>query len=199
MMNPHDILGVQRGASIEDITAAWRRKMSEAHPDRGGDAATAASLNAARDELLGDGFEAAQEKLRAAAVEAMVGHITKAISLNAPDIAEYLKQEHHAQQARGAILLDVTKIGRASLEKCRTRYVFKGKGEDLVAASIESQARYMDKQIAMLEEAQAVCVIMGQLIGDYASPKATASSVMKVSLEEFMFRGRGIKFDDPLI
>lgn len=49
-----ELLGLREGATEGDIRAAHRRRMREAHPDAGGDAALAARLNAARDLLLGD-------------------------------------------------------------------------------------------------------------------------------------------------
>lgn len=49
-----EVLGLTEGASEEQIRTAHRRRMREAHPDAGGDAALAARLNAARDFLLGD-------------------------------------------------------------------------------------------------------------------------------------------------
>jgi len=55
--NPEDaaaraILGVPKGASHQQIRAAYRAKMAQAHPDRGGSNAEAARLTAARDRLL---------------------------------------------------------------------------------------------------------------------------------------------------
>lgn len=46
------LLGLTPGASAAEIRAAWRRRMAEAHPDRGGSSGLAARLNAARDCAL---------------------------------------------------------------------------------------------------------------------------------------------------
>ncbi len=48
-----EVLGLQEGASEEEIRAAHRRLMRAVHPDQGGSAWLAARLNAARDLLLG--------------------------------------------------------------------------------------------------------------------------------------------------
>ncbi len=48
------ILGLGRGATVEEIKAAYHRLMKRHHPDQGGSAELAARLNAARDLLLGD-------------------------------------------------------------------------------------------------------------------------------------------------
>ncbi|MGA0606886.1 J domain-containing protein [Phenylobacterium sp. VNQ135] len=48
------ILGVEEGASREEIQAAYTRLMRLAHPDKGGTAGLAAQLNAARDRLLSE-------------------------------------------------------------------------------------------------------------------------------------------------
>lgn len=46
------ILGVDPGASVDEIKAAHARLIRLAHPDKGGTAGLAAQLNAARDRLL---------------------------------------------------------------------------------------------------------------------------------------------------
>lgn len=46
------VLGVSASAAVEQIQAAYRRLAAEHHPDRGGDGATMARINAARDEGL---------------------------------------------------------------------------------------------------------------------------------------------------
>ena len=48
----YQILGLQRGATAEEIRAAHRSLMKRAHPDQGGSAERAARVNAARDRLL---------------------------------------------------------------------------------------------------------------------------------------------------
>lgn len=48
MMNPYDVLGISRAATLEDIKRAWRHLCVENHPDReGGDANRMAIINAA--------------------------------------------------------------------------------------------------------------------------------------------------------
>jgi hypothetical protein len=46
------ILGLQLGATPDEVRAAHRRKLQEHHPDRGGDPDMAARINQARDMLL---------------------------------------------------------------------------------------------------------------------------------------------------
>lgn len=46
------VLGVGRDADEGDIRAAHRRLLADIHPDRGGSAAAATEINAARDLLL---------------------------------------------------------------------------------------------------------------------------------------------------
>ena len=47
------MLGLQPGASDEDIKTAHRELMKGVHPDHGGSSYLAAKINAARDFLLG--------------------------------------------------------------------------------------------------------------------------------------------------
>lgn len=51
-MEAYQILGLQPGASREEIQAAYRRLIQRVHPDHGGSAYLAARLNQARDVLL---------------------------------------------------------------------------------------------------------------------------------------------------
>jgi len=44
------VLGLSSSATIEQIEAAWKQKIAECHPDRGGSHAQAARINWARDE-----------------------------------------------------------------------------------------------------------------------------------------------------
>lgn len=46
------ILGIGQDAGVDAIRAAYRAKIAQAHPDRGGTAEAAAELNAAKDFLL---------------------------------------------------------------------------------------------------------------------------------------------------
>lgn len=54
-MSPQEagrLLGLSPEAGAIEINAAWRRMITEAHPDKGGSAEASARLNAARDTLL---------------------------------------------------------------------------------------------------------------------------------------------------
>lgn len=48
----YQVLGLEPGASPEEIHQAWRRLMKKVHPDSGGSAFLAAKINAAKDILL---------------------------------------------------------------------------------------------------------------------------------------------------
>lgn len=49
---PHEILGVRADATEAEIKAAWRVRIADHHPDRGGTQAGASEVNAARDAML---------------------------------------------------------------------------------------------------------------------------------------------------
>ena len=48
----YQVLGLERGATLEQVRAAHRALMKSAHPDQGGSVERAARVNAARDRLL---------------------------------------------------------------------------------------------------------------------------------------------------
>lgn len=50
----YKLLGLEAGASEEDIREAYHRLIKRVHPDRGGSAALTAQITEARDRLLGD-------------------------------------------------------------------------------------------------------------------------------------------------
>jgi DnaJ family protein C protein 19 len=48
------LLGLQEGASLEDIRSAHRRLIARVHPDQGGSADLAERVNVARDTLVAE-------------------------------------------------------------------------------------------------------------------------------------------------
>ncbi|KAB0268251.1 hypothetical protein FEZ63_06010 [Microvirga brassicacearum] len=48
----YQVLGLQPGASLDEIREAYRRLMKKLHPDQGGTAHLAARVNQAREVLL---------------------------------------------------------------------------------------------------------------------------------------------------
>ncbi len=58
----YEILGLQKGASVEEISEAYRRLMKGLHPDAGGSAWIATRINSARDRLVKTHYSTPQRK-----------------------------------------------------------------------------------------------------------------------------------------
>ena len=56
--DPFAVLGVAPGAPLDEVTASYRELAKRRHPDRGGDAAAMAEINAAYDLLRSDAWQA---------------------------------------------------------------------------------------------------------------------------------------------
>ena len=56
MKNPWTVLGLHKGSSVSDIVRAWRKKVLQAHPDRGGNAEAFKEVSWAYETLLGGVF-----------------------------------------------------------------------------------------------------------------------------------------------
>ncbi len=68
MRDPYDILGVKRGASLDEVKAAYRRACKERHPDLGGSHEAMVELNTAYAFILNElkhGYQQQQEEEQA--------------------------------------------------------------------------------------------------------------------------------------
>ena len=54
MRDPYEILGIQRGATLEEVKAAYRRACKKAHPDMGGSHQAMVELNTAYAFILSE-------------------------------------------------------------------------------------------------------------------------------------------------
>lgn len=54
MINPHQVLGVDKGASDEEVKKAYRQKAKEHHPDQGGDEEKFKEIQEAYDQITGE-------------------------------------------------------------------------------------------------------------------------------------------------
>lgn len=50
-MTPYQVLGLVPGASLDEIKAAYRRRMMQCHPDKGGSEEEAKMINRAYEQL----------------------------------------------------------------------------------------------------------------------------------------------------
>ena len=65
MRDPYDVLGVKRGASLDEVKAAFRQAAKRCHPDLGGSNEAMTELNAVYATILNDlkqGYQQRQQE-----------------------------------------------------------------------------------------------------------------------------------------
>ena len=65
MRDPYEVLGIARGASFEEIRAAYRRASKSCHPDLGGSHEQMVELNAAYSFILNELKQGARQRQEA--------------------------------------------------------------------------------------------------------------------------------------
>jgi len=174
-MNHYDTLGVGRDATADEIKQAFRRRSSECHPDKGGDAEQQAAVNRAW-ETLGDperraeydatGASAGPGSVQAEARDALLHLFRASIENSDGDHVEEVRSML-AQHAAGLVR------GQSECERKRARLLRRrGKvrvraGENLVHALIDEQVRALDQQLAKMPRGFEVNRMALEMLGSY--------------------------------
>lgn len=174
-MSHYDTLGVPRDASADDIKHAFRRRSSECHPDKGGDAEAQAAVNRAY-ETLGDpdrraeydatGTSSEPGSIQTEARDALLHLFRAAIENSEGDLVE---------DVRSMLALHAAELVKwqADCEKKRTRLLHRRKkvrartGENLVHALIDEQVRALDQQLAKMPRGFEVNRLALEMLGNY--------------------------------
>lgn len=174
-MSHYETLGVARDASPDEVKQAFRRRSSQAHPDKGGTDAEMAAINRAY-ECLGDperraaydrsGTDAkpipVEEEARQALVQLFSGAIEHSTWDMIADVSQMLGL--HAEQLRKA--QNAARQRRERLVK-RTGKVRVKHGENLVQMLIDGQIAQLDAQILHMDRGLEVNRVAGVMLKAY--------------------------------
>lgn len=185
-MSHYDTLGVPRDASADDIKQAFRRRSSECHPDKGGDAEAQAAVNRAY-ETLGDptrraeydttGTSSEPGSVQAEARDALITLFRASIDNSDGDHVGEVRSML-AQHAAGLIR------GQADCEKKRTRLLRRRKkvrartGENLVHALIDEQVRALDQQLARMPRGFEVNRLALEMLDNYEMTEESLTALI---------------------
>lgn len=173
-MDHYETLGVERGATAEEIKAAWRRASSQAHPDRAGGSAE-------RQQAVNKAYEVLSDAERRAAYDAggsdngiedeararLMALFAKAVNDGANDILDHLRGalDHQQLLQEAQLELGAREVKRlqASLKKVRR----KDGGESLVDALITKRIGDVNDTMAQMRHALAVIKRCWELVDEY--------------------------------
>ena len=147
-----ETLGLQRGASAEQIKAAYRRAASAAHPDRtGGDSLLMQAINRAYEHLTTNPAERRKKLIEQQATELLVAVFGAAIDQGAEPVT-YARQKfmHVAEELRGK--KPELEAKRRRLERASGKTTI-ADGENLVQMLIEQRLAKLARDEAQLAEA----------------------------------------------
>lgn len=174
-MSHYDTLGVRPGATTDEIKQAFRRRASDAHPDKGGSAEDMAAINRAYETLSDEARRAEYDatgtsseagSVQAEARDALITLFRASIENSDGDHVGEVRSmlaQHHAGLVRG----------QADCEKKRTRLVHRRKkvrvkaGENLVHALIDDQVRALDQQLARMPRGFEVNRLAVEMLDNY--------------------------------
>lgn len=185
-MSHYDTLGVPRDASADAIKQAFRRRSSECHPDKGGDADEQAAVNRAW-ETLGDaerraeydatGTSSEPGSVQAEARDALITLFRASIENSDGDHVDEVRSML-AQHAAGLLR------GQADCERKRTRLLRRRKkvrvrtGENLVHALIDEQVRVLDQQLAKMPRGFEVNRLALEMLGSYEMTEESLTALI---------------------
>lgn len=185
-MTHYETLGVQPGATADEIKQAFRRLSSQCHPDKGGSAEDMAAINCAY-ETLGDearrakydatGASSEPGSVQAEARDALIALFRASIDNSDGDHVGEVRSmlaQHHAGLVRG----------QADCEKKRARLVRRRKkvrvktGENLVHALIDDQVRALDQQLARMPRGFEVNCLAVEMLGSYEMAEESLTALI---------------------
>lgn len=184
-MNYYEILGVDKGASPDEIKTAYRKKAQETHPDKGGDADQFKAVQQAYEILSNPDKRALYDKNGRVKTEAemeedayknLVGCWMKALSefdsndqvdIETFDIVAGIRKhiDTTMKELKGKVKDMLKNIKKR--EKFLKRFKYKGKKENTVQKVVKKQIEDLENSIKEAEEVMEIGKIMRRLLPDF--------------------------------
>lgn len=185
-MTHYETLGVQPGATADEIKQAFRRRSSQCHPDKGGSAEDMAAINRAY-ETLGDDARRAEYdatgtstepgSVQAEARDALITLFRASIDNSDGNHVEEVRSML-AQHAAGLIRAQSeTEKKRARLVRRRSKVRTKA-GENLVHALIDGQVRGLDQHLAKMPRGFEVNRLAVEMLGSYEMAEESLTALI---------------------
>ncbi|WP_213956294.1 J domain-containing protein [Variovorax sp. dw_954] len=174
-MNHYETLGIERGASAEEIKAAWRRASSAAHPDKeGGSTAAMQAINAAY-EVLGDparrarydesGDDSGERSIRQEAMGMLVRFFRDALTTDEP-VLSFVEIALRALELETKVAMAEWQTRQKRLHKRRKAVKSKG-ADNLFHALVDEQLADIAQRLVLSQKLLEVAAACHGLLLDY--------------------------------
>lgn len=170
------ILGIERGATAEEVKAAYRRESMRVHPDRGGNTDAQAAVNRAyevlSDEVRRALYDATGRDLNGPSVETeaqqqlaqLFGQVVNGSTFDPIADARQILLQARTQMN---VARDEAKRKLARLTTLRGKVSTKGDAPNLVHGIIDAQIQAIDQALTNMDRGEAVQQAVSDMLDAY--------------------------------
>ena len=175
MANHYDTLGIKKDAPPEAVKRAYKRKASQAHPDKGGSDSAMADVNRAF-EVLGDpvrrlkydqvGDDTPERPQEEEARELLMHTLSQALANGAESLVNRARIDLAAMRGKMTSNRAEGAMAARNLQKRRSRIRAKS-GQNLVHALIDQQVAQIEAQLVHLDRGISVATAAIAMLDNY--------------------------------